>query len=153
MEFKTIVYIILGIVYFLYSINKSRNEQSKSAPKANSPKPIEPPTSLKDILVEIQRRQQEEEAKHKVPVPAPPPPPIQKTLVSTGNKFNKEKAEIFEEGVSTTTPKKENREKQTSTSSEIYSIKQADETETDQNAFELNLRKAVIGSVILETKF
>lgn len=154
MEFKTIVYILLGIIYFLYSISNNKKEQKQNTPKADSPKPVEPPSLLKDILAEIQRKQREEEARQQFQLPIPPPEPAKKTLISSASKTKSKPEVMFEEGVSTTVAQiTEPRAKRGNTNSEIYSIKSSDEIEAEQAAFELDIRKAVIGSVILETKF
>ena len=169
MEFKAIAYIIMGIVYFIYSMNKKaqENKQSKqqapTADNTNTPsaKPVSPPAGnpLEDIMREIKRKQVATEAAKKAAMPQPKP--------LTTFQQNKEPKEIlvhqkqkgvfaegnYERGL--TDEEKIERGKLKIENEGIYKIKTADEMNVEESdaVFQINMRDAIIGSVILERKF
>ena len=159
MEFKVIVYIIIGIVYFIISLNKKRQEKDK-APKAEAPaapKPVSPPNPIEDLLREFKAKQAQAEAAKAKQMPVQQPKMVKTTpakdlLVREKNKGfggegNYERALTDEEKIVRGNIKIENEG--------IYKIKTADEMQAEEEAsgFTLNLRDAVVGSLILERKF
>jgi cell division protein FtsN len=76
-EPKVIIYIVIGILYFIYSISKKAQEQkeSQNANQPPAPKSVSPPVAkpLQDIIREINRKQGEAEAKKKAATAAQKP--------------------------------------------------------------------------------
>lgn len=168
MEFKAIAYIILGIAYFAYSINKKYQEdkeRKRQAPVSNNsapaPKPVSPPAAnpLDDIMREIKRKQAEAEAAKKATTPQPKPlnAPKQKPQPKEILIHQKQQG-VFAEGNyerGLTDEERIERGKLKIENEGIYKIKSVEEMDVEEaNAsFQLNMRDAIVGSVILERKF
>lgn len=165
MEFKAIAYIILGIVYFIYSMNKKAQENKKTAvPETDTPtasKPVTPPAAnpLEEIMREIKRKQAEAEAAKKAVTPAPKPlTTVQAKTEPKEILIHQKQKGIFAEGNyerGLTDEERVERGKLKIANEGIYKIKSSDEMEVEESdaAFQINIREAVIGSVILERKF
>lgn len=165
MEFKAIAYIILGIVYFIYTMNKKVQENKKPTPanadSAPAPKPVTPPAAnpLEDIMREIKRKQAETEVRKKVSLPQPQPlTTFQQKKEPKEILIHQKQKGIFMEGNyerGLTEEEKIERGKLKIENEGIYKIKSVEEMEVEESdaAFQLNIRDAVIGSVILERKF
>ena len=169
MEFKAIAYIIMGIVYFIYSMNKKaqeNKESKKQAPATDNnetpaPKPVTPPLGnpLEDIMREIKRKQAEVEAAKKAATTQP------KSLTTFQQKkepkellVHQKQKGVFAEGNyerGLTDEEKVERGKLKIENEGIYKIKSAEEMDVEESdaAFQLNMRDAVLGSIILERKF
>lgn len=157
MEGKLIIYLIIGVVYFLYSVGKKVEEnKKKSTSTSDEPKPVSPPVSnpLEEIMREIKRKQEQAEVKKKASMPAPRPltsiTPKKEILI-----HEKQKG-VFAEGNyerNLTDEEKVERGKLKIENEGIYKIKPADEAEEEQAAFELDARNAMIGSIVFERKF
>jgi len=165
MEFKAIAYIILGIGYFIYSMYNKAQENKKqptgSDESSPAPKPVTPPATnpLEEIMREIKRKQAEAEAAKKAAMPQPKPLTTfqQKNEPKELLVHQKQKG-VFAEGNyerGLTDEEKIERGKLKIENEGIYKIKSAEEIETEESdaSFQLNLRDAIIGSVILERKF
>lgn len=165
MEFKAIIYIIAGIVYFIYSMSKKAQENKKQTPayedSVPAPKTVSPPTAnpLDDIMREIKRKQAEAEAHKKANTPQPKPlnAPKQKTQPKEILIHEKQKG-VFAEGNyerGLTEEERIERGKLKIENEGIYKIKSVEEMDVEESdaAFQLNMRDAVLGSVILERKF
>lgn len=157
MEGKLIIYLIIGVVYFLYSVGKKVEEnKKKSTSTSDEPKPVSPPVSnpLEEIMREIKRKQEEAEGKKKASMPAPRP-----LTSSTPKKeilIHEKQKGVFAEGNyerNLTDEEKVERGKLKIENEGIYKIKPADEEEEEQAAFELDARNAMIGSIVFERKF
>lgn len=165
MEIKGILAII-GIIWYIYSAVKKSQEEKTQTPAANNPtppsKPVTPPTGdpLAEIMREIKRKQALAEAEKKATMPQPRP----LTTVTQQKKEPKEllvhqkKKGIFEEANyerGLTDEEKIERGKLKIENEGIYKIKSVEETEIEEasESFQLDLRNAVIGSVILERKY
>ncbi len=165
MEFKAIAYIILGIVYFIYTMNKKVQENKKPTPSNEdstpTPKPVTPPAAnpLEDIMREIKRKQAETEARKKASIPQPQPlTTFQQKKEPKEILIHQKQKGIFMEGNyerGLTEEEKIERGKLKIENEGIYKIKSVEEMEVEESdaAFQLNIRDAVIGSVILERKF
>ena len=165
MEFKAIAYIILGIVYFIYTMNKKVQENKKPVPANDdsepTPKPVTPPAAnpLDEIMREIKRKQAETEAKKKAATPQPKPLTTFKQKKEPKELLIHQKQKgVFMEGNyerGLTDEEKIERGKLKIENEGTYKIKSAEEMEAEESdaAFQLNMLDAIIGSVILERKF
>jgi hypothetical protein len=170
MEPKVIIYIVVGILYFFFSIYKKAQEKKElPVPQdtAKPPKPVSPPVAkpLEDIMREVKRKQAEIEAKKKLPAPKP--------FVSQQKKAEKEilvrqvKPATMGEGTSENQPVYE---RELTSEEKIprgnihlknegtYRVQTMEEAQTESDyhrdyVFELDARQAFIGSVIFERKF
>ena len=176
MEVKVILYIVIGIIYFLYTIGKRIEEKKKdsaAAPAEHTPpvsKPVSPPAvnPMEDILREIRRKQAEMEAQRKVTAPIPKP-----VQITTPKKPQKEilvrevKSARMGEGTSDYEPvferepteeEKIHRGNIRLKNEGIYKVQTIEEAKAASDAerdyvFALNAREAFIGSIIFEKKF
>ncbi|MFN8321146.1 MAG: hypothetical protein U0T74_00685 [Chitinophagales bacterium] len=160
MEFKVIVYIIIGVIYFIHSLSKKKEEKKNAAPAPGeyTPKPVSPPSPLTDFKREIKKIQEEMEAKKREileqpkPLQVSPPKPQKEMLI------HQKKKGLFEEGNyerDLTDEEKIERGKLKIENEGIYKIKSAEEIEEEElnTSVDLDIKKAVIGSVILERRF
>ena len=163
MEFKAIIYIIAGIVYFIYSIKKKADEKKSQQPVPDNstpqPKPVTPPTTspLDEVMREIKRKQAEAEAKKKALTPQPKPlTSFQQKKPEKEILIHQKQKGLFEEGNyerDLTEEEKIERGKLKIENEGIYKIKPIEEMEEEESTYQLDIRDAVIGSVILERKF
>ncbi|MBK8659817.1 MAG: hypothetical protein IPN22_13330 [Bacteroidetes bacterium] len=180
MEFKVVVYIIMGIVYFIYSMKKKVDEQ-KSVGK-EKPTTVNPPVSnpIEEILAEMKKRQDaaQHEAKKQVakPVQSYTSKPVAKMRsqpVSSSQKkvqrdvlVHEKKVSAFEEGKSSyesvferelTEEEKIERGNLKIANEGIYKTESIDEMEkreaSEATQYVLNAREAFIGSLVFERKF
>ena len=151
MEFKVIVYILLGIGYFIYSADKKVDEAQVKAPKPKRPaQPVTPkPKSWLDETIE-KMQQEAEKAKQQTVLTKPKPQPRKNIIV-----HEVATSPAFEEG--TDAEKKYQREL---TSEEILHNERMRaaqvvvmEEASEQQPVAINPREAFIGSVIFERKF
>lgn len=174
MEFKVIIYIIAGVLYFIYTMNKKAQENKQSQlPKDDSsapPKPVSPPASnpLEDIMREIKRKQAEADAQKKAAMPQPKPlttyqqkKPQKEILVREVKKAAMlEGSSAFEpvyERALTEEEKIHGKDIRLKNEG-IYKVQTIEElqTESDSNnqyAYNLDARQAFIGSIIFERKY
>ena len=165
MEFKAIAYIILGIVYFIYTMNKKVQENKKPTPtnddSAPAPKPVTPPAAnpLDEIMREIKRQQAEAEAKKKAAAPQPKPlTTFQQKKEPKEILIHQKQKGVFMEGNyerGLTDEEKIERGKLKIENEGIYKIKSVEEMEAEESgaAFQLDARNAIIGSIIFERKY
>lgn len=165
MEFKAIIYIVVGIIYFIYTIVKKAQENKQQTPvnKESSPAPktVSPPTTnpLDDIMREIKRKQAEADAQKKATTPQPKPLNAPKQKVQPKEILVHQKQQgVFAEGNyerGLTDEERIERGKLKIENEGIYKIKSVEEMDVEESAasFQLNMRDAVLGSVILERKF
>ena len=168
MEFKAIAYIIMGVAYFAYSINKKYQEdkeRKREAPAPDNstpaPKPVSPPVAnpLEDIVREIKRKQAEADAAKKAATPQPKPlTTFQQKKEPKELLIHQKQKGVFAEGNyerGLTDEEKIERGKLKIENEGIYKIKSVEELEVEESdaAFQLNMRDAIVGSVILERKF
>lgn len=158
MEGKLIIYLIIGVVYFLYSIGKKveENKKKNATSTPEEAKPVSPPVTnpLEEIMREIKRKQAETDAKKKASMPSPKPltssAPKKELLIHEKHKG------VFAEGNYErflTDEEKVERGKLQIENEGIYKIKPIGEEEEEQTGFELDARNAIIGSIIFERKF
>ena len=178
MEHKVIIYIIVGIVYFLYSINKKVQEEktkqtttpAEQDESSETPsKPVSPPTGnpLEDIMREIKRKQAEIESQKKVAAPKQNPIPamqqkepekkalLRETKSTTASKGNVSKPTYQRELKPEVKPPRENIRLENEGTYKIQTMEEA-QTQSDAErdyAFELDAKRAFIGSVIFERKY
>ncbi|MCW5908522.1 MAG: hypothetical protein KIS94_11735 [Chitinophagales bacterium] len=171
MEFKVVIYIILGILYFIYSVSQKRKEQQQATPQPQKEKPITPPAydPLKEIMKEIQRKQAEEQARKTIKQkPKPAYAETSKPVKTKGRDvlLHEKKVTTFQEGMGSlesvyerelTEEEKIERgtlKIQNEGAYKIESIEEAEAKEAQQSyAYEFDARNAVISSIILERKF
>lgn len=174
MEFKVIIYIIAGVLYFIYTMNKKAQESKQSQlPKDDSyapTKPVSPPASnpLEDIMREIKRKQAETEAQNKAATPQPKPlTTYQQKKPQKDILVREVKRAAMVEGSSAYEPVYERalteeeriHGKDIRLKNEgIYKVQTIEElqTESDSNnqyAYDLDARQAFIGSIIFERKY
>lgn len=167
MEFKVIVYIIVGIIYFIVSMKKKADEQKAKAPKTQPE--IKPSTRnpIEQILEEIKKQQAAEAAKKLQSKPVAKTTTSKSTpLVKKVGKSTVGTIAAFEEGRSNfesayqrplTDEEKVERGTLKVANEGIYKIETIEEAEAraeqEATAYQLNAREAVIGSIILERKF
>ncbi len=178
MEGKLIIYIIIGVLYFLYSLGKKAEQKKQEAQAKNKPASTttttttaEAPSTLEDIIREIKRKQAEIEQKkaeatkpkpayQKQPVQKPQPKPQRDILVHEKKKpaqvegFSSYES-VFEREL--TDEEKIERGNIKLANEGIYRIETLDEVtareEAEAKANQINIRDAVIGSLILERKY
>lgn len=174
MEFKVIIYIIIGVLYFLYTIGKKVEEKRRtSSPPDNTPpvsRPVSPPVTnpLEDIMREIKRKQAAAEAQKKLSTPQPKPlTTYQQKKALKAIPVREVKRTALAEGTTDYEPvyQREVTEEEKIHSGNIrlenegiYKVQTIEEAqqESDTNrdfAFELDARQAFIGSVIFERKY
>lgn len=165
MEFKAIAYIIMGIVYFIYSMNKKAQENKKSTSSTTDstsvPKPVTPPAAnpLDEIMREIKRKQAESDAAKKAATSQPKPlTSFQQKKEPKEILIHEKQKGVFAEGNyerGLTEEEKIERGKLKVANEGIYKIKSVEEMDIEESeaTFQLNMRDAVLGSIILERKF
>ncbi|MCX6199974.1 MAG: hypothetical protein NTY88_12270 [Bacteroidetes bacterium] len=157
MEGKLIIYLIIGVVYFLYSIGKKVEANKKSATSTpDETKPVSPPVAnpLEEIMREIKRKQTEADAKKKASMPSPKP--LTSSIPKKELLIHEKQKGVFAEGNYErflTDEEKVERGKLQIENEGIYKIKPIGEEEEEQTGFELDARNAIIGSIIFERKF
>lgn len=162
MEPKTVIYILGAVLYFIYTItkNKKAREQEHThdetpeypVPDQTAGKPPVTTNPLEEILQEMKRKQQELQTREKVsaPVVKQQKQPAREILLK------QKKQGVFEEGNyvrELTDEEKIVRGNIKIENEGIYRINPMEEVEAEQEAFEIDMREAVIGSLILERKF
>lgn len=183
MEFKVIVYIIIGVLYFLYSLGKKAQEKEKAAPKkpstTSSPNA---PNPLDEILQEIKRKQAELERQQNLPKkptatpqrtkpqPTQKPKPKPASTLKTGKDvlLHETRTSAYEEGVTNafssydrelTAEEKIERgnlrvENEGAYKTEsIAEMEAREKQEIEDSKFTFDPRNAVISSIVLERKF
>lgn len=157
MEPQTLIYIIAGIGYFIYSIwkaNQERNKQQAKSPQQQ--KPLTPPSTFGDILREIKKQQELAEAKKQPTVSAPVVKEhthIKPKRESIQEEMNR--AALAEERAVQGATAEVQRIEESRKERELYHIK----TEEEQAAadeftkYQFDARQAFIGSVIFERKY
>ncbi len=158
MESKLIIYLIIGVVYFLYSIGKKveENKKKNTISTPDEPKPVSPPVAnpLEEIMREVKRKQAEAEAKKKASMPSPRP--LTSSIPKKELLIHEKQKGVFAEGNYErflTDEEKVERGKLKIENEGIYKIKSIEEGENEQPVFELDARNAMIGSIIFERKF
>lgn len=170
MEFKIIVYIIIGIIYFIYSITKKKQE-TKPTPQGKA-KPVSPPVNntLEDILNEIKRKQAEHEKAQQQktqPKPQVSTQPVYRSKPAKDILVHEKKKKVTEEGTNyesvfereVTDEEKIERGNIKLANEGIYKIETVEEAEarslvegTTSN-LQMDPRDAFLGSIIFERKF
>lgn len=168
MEFKVVVYIIIGIIYFLYSVGK-KVEEKKTASAPEGKKPVSPPAAnpLEEIMKELKRKQAEEKRKQELYNPKPQPfaqPKPQKNAADLI--VHEKKAAKVEEGFSNvesvyerevTAEEKIERGNIRLANEGIYKVESIEEMEAKEAeqaaSFDFDMRNAIVGSIVLERKF
>lgn len=172
MEFKVVVYIIMGIIYFIYSMKKKVDEQ-KSMGKDKSTT-VSPPVSnpIEEILAEMKKRQDAVQQQAKKQVAKPVTKMRSQTLSSPQKKVQRDvlvhekKVATFEEGKSSyesvferelTEEEKIERGNLKIANEGIYKTESIDEMEkreaSESTQYVLNAREAFVGSLVFERKF
>ncbi|GEM_PF-1852089 len=177
MEIKFIIYIVGGILYFLYKKTQDdkkavpppqpKTEEQQAAPE---PKPVRPPANnpLEELRREAKRRQDALEAQKKLSTPAAPQPILssQKTNIPKDIFLHEKKKATFGEGANdapvyergVNAPEKIVRGDVRLKNEGIYRVETMEEARAlaDDAAFEeyeFDAKQAFIGSVIFERKF
>jgi uncharacterized protein YllA (UPF0747 family) len=131
MEFKVIVYTVLGILYFLYSIGKKAEQKNKPAPSVEEEVPQQKPVTpsvakpFRDVMRELNRKKEAEEAMRKLSQTesaAVVPTTQQSNYATKGNTAS------FKPALMELVPEEE-------------------------TAYDIDVRQAFIGSIIFERKF
>jgi hypothetical protein len=174
MEFKVIVYIIIGVLYFLYTISKKAEEKRKISPvdQEEEPppvaKPVSPPVEnpMEEILREIQRKRAGIEKDKKIQITKSKPVQVKQQKKSPREILIhevKQKGQI--EGSSKFEPVYDryltDEEKIYSSKIQLeeeslYKIQGIDEEKTEDTAesgYNFDARQGFIGRVILERKY
>ncbi len=169
MEPKVIFYIIIGILYFLYSMSK-KAEEKKNVGTPPKQKPVTPPGSFGDIFQEIKRMQAAEEAKKRpVEKPLVKPMPTAQPVIDKGKEVflheRKVKTDLLDSTWEETvyerdaTPEEKSDVGKLKLANEgIYKIETIEEAEAREMqeyelSYKFNARDALIGSIILERKY
>lgn len=168
MEFKVLIYVIGGILYFVYTIVK-KNQENKAAANeqqtTSESKPVSPPVAnpLEEVMREVRRKQAEIEAQKAKTIA--PPKQVTKTLPKPQPKtqpreilIHEKQKGVFAEGNyerDLTDEERIERGKLKIENEGIYRIKSIEETEVEESdaSFKLDIRNAIIGQVVLERKF
>lgn len=163
MEFKVIVYIIIGIIYFIYSI-KNKAKQTKENSPTESDKPVSPPvSSWEDILKELQKKQEEATTKQQPQSRMPTArefkgagakmyPETKPTKAKASDKKPAYKGVLTEESnIERGTLVLENEGVYKVES--IQEMEAREKAEMEANAYRFDAREALIGSIVMERKF
>ncbi|MFN8288250.1 MAG: hypothetical protein U0V74_15955 [Chitinophagales bacterium] len=172
MEFKLIVYIIIGIIYFIYSVTKKKDDK-KPVPQGKA-KPVTPPSSasntLEDILNEIKRKQAEQQKAQQQqtqPKPKVTTQPVYRSKPAKDVLVHEKKVKSMQEGGNyesvfereLTDEEKVERGNIKLANEGIYKIETVEEAEarslvegTTSN-LQMDPRDAFLGSIIFERKF
>ncbi len=167
MEPKVIIYLIGGVLYFLYTISKKAQEK-QAPPKTGgdsdtATKPIKPPVAnpMEDILREIKRSYNEAEQRKKIKEPEPIT--SSKRLSSKPAKelfiHEKKKATFGQGAADAPVYQNSNDEKilkdyETGIKEGVtYKIPTAEEVAEEADFYRFDARQAFIGSVIFERKY
>jgi hypothetical protein len=168
MEPKVIIYIIIGILYFLYAMKKKSDEKKTSIPTYDNSPPASKPVSPPDIFQEIKKIQAEIEAKKGHANPQSKPlSSYQQKKTQKEILVREIKKETVAEGVSNYEPiyQRETTEEERIHKGDIrlknegiYKVQTIEElkTESEANAeygYDLDGRQAFIGSIIFERKY
>lgn len=166
MELKVILYILFAVIYFVYSISKKAAEK-KNNPVPQKQKTVTPPAAktLEDILEEIKRTQAKTEPV-KIPKPKPASKPVAQQYKGKDILVHEKKKTVFEEGKTNyesvferdlTDEDKIERGNIKLENKGIYRIETIEEAEAraleEQTSFRLDVRQAIIGSIVFERKF
>lgn len=170
MEFKVIVYIVIGIIYFIYSVSKKKAEENQTPVGPAKQKPVTPPAfnPLEEVMKEIQRKQAAEQARKTIQQ-KPKPAAQTKPLKTKGRDVlvSEKKVTAFEEGIGSMESVYEreltdeekiergNLKIQNEGAYKIDTLEEAAAKEQNQRSYEyeFDARNAVISSIILERKF
>ncbi len=171
MDFKVIIYIIIGVLYFLYTIGKRAEEKKKNTATDDIPpvnRPVSPPVTnpMDDILREIKRKQAEAEAQRKLtqtrsqPKPQTKPTPVYKQTKPQKEILVREvKPATMVEGATDYEPiyqreltSEEKLHNELQKTRKVYAAEEYTRTE-EETAYEFDARQAFIGSVIFERKY
>jgi hypothetical protein len=168
-EFKVIVYIIIGVLYFIHSVTKKKNEDQPATGPAKQ-KPVTPPAynPLEEVMKEIKRKQAAEQAKKTIQQPSKPAQQT-KPQKTTGKDVlvHEKRVTSFEEGMGSmesiyerelTAEEKIERgniKLENEGAYKLDTIEEASAKEENQGTYEyeFDARNAVISSIILERKF
>jgi hypothetical protein len=169
-EFKVIVYIIIGIIYFIYSVSKKKAEENQPSSGPAKQKPVTPPAfnPLEEVMKEIQRKQAAEQAKKTIQQ-KPKTSPTPKVSKTTGRNVlvSEKKVTTFQEGIGSIESiyereltdeekiERGNLKIQNEGAYKIETLEEAVAKEQSQRTYEyeFDARNAVISSIILERKF
>lgn len=168
MEFKVIIYIVIGIIYFIYTALKKKEETPVTG--TGKQKPVTPPAynPLEEVMKEIQRKQAAEQAKKTIqqkPKPTLKPQPAR----TTGKDvlLHEKKVAAFQEGSGSlesvyerelTDEEKIERGNLKIENEGVYKVESMEELEARESkqqsyAYNFDARNAIISSIILERKF
>jgi hypothetical protein len=155
-----------AVGYVIYTLVKKSQESKPKPQQQNRPTTtprttVSPPVSnpLDDLMREIKRKQAEAEAAKAKQAMASRPKPL------TGNQPKKEPKELLvrekQKGAFTegnyerdlTAEERIERGKLKVANEGIYKIKSVEEMEEEERGYELDIRSAIIGSMILERKY
>lgn len=167
MEFKVIIYIVIGIIYFIYTALKKKEEDT---PATGKQKPVTPPAynPLEEVMKEIQRKQAAEQAKKTIQQkPKPTPKPQQVRTTGKDVLLHEKKVAAFQEGTGSlesvyerelTDEEKIERGNLKIENEGVYKIESMEELEARESrqqsyAYNFDARNAIISSIILERKF
>lgn len=174
MEFKVIIYILIGIGYFIYSVMKKSGDEKQQMPKVGPQQQpnVNPPAHnpLEEIMREIKKRQAEEEARKTIqhkPKPQPVTKPKPVRVKGKDVLVHETQATTFQEGISSsessytrmlTDEDKIERGTLKLENEGVYRIETLEEVEAaaekERNyTYEFNGRDALISSIILERKY
>jgi hypothetical protein len=101
-DFQTILYIVVGIIYFLARALKKKKppvkpsrpaqDMDEDVPQASPPKPL----SFEDLLREFTEGKQPEEEEEPLPVPTLAPVPVQRSTSPMTSRYEEDDDEIME---------------------------------------------------------
>jgi hypothetical protein len=177
MEIKVVIYIIGGILYFLYSVGKKAQEKEKQKSAANppvtttepetvaKPKPIRPPAynPLEDVMREVKRKQEAIEAQKKL---ATPQPTFQKSSPPKDILIHEKKKATFGEGANDSPVYERDLVASEKTvrgdiklkNEGVYRVETMEEARAladtvETSEYEFDAKQAFIGSIIFERKY
>jgi hypothetical protein len=178
MEAKLVIYIIAGIIYFVYTMVKKANEQKNSTPpppRTTSPdtstqsRPIKPPASnpLEEVMAEIRRKQALAEAQKKIVTAqqTKPQPTFQKSAPKDIFIHEKKKATFGEGANDAPVYERELLPSEKTVRGDIklknegvYRVETMEEARAladnpETTVYDFDAKQAFIGSLIFERKF
>lgn len=162
-DFKVIVYIIIGIIYFIVTINKNRKAKAEEGKVTT--KTVKPPVAntFEEITRELKRKQTEAQARQRQPKPQP------KTVAKASTEYKGKDILVHErksaDGSGSYYDRElTNEEKQLDADNKlkdeaIYKVESIvemearEQQESTKEPYVFNARQAFIGSIIFERKF
>jgi hypothetical protein len=157
MEFKVLIYILIGIGYFLYTTYRKKLSEMTKKSSSQPPKTVRIGKSIDEILEQMTRPAptesrpiQQKKVEHQPPSQQPVYKPKQTTWLQEKSIAAAEEGNMGEPEYVRPLTAEEILHNERMRAAHFVNL---DAIEDDNPAYQLNVREALIGSIILERKF